>query len=458
MSSDNPLLARLKSEADVRASTQKRLKREGVLNEGMRLQKLQDDTAMNPSPMLGVVPNYHDLSQMLNEMSANDRDYKHEQERAIHLLIPLCNQNSTVAQSLVRQMTPDEVFYFGELSEQFFRYLKTHIGGRSLANATFLSLLRGFLKTTIAERKNQIAQSSSAPASMRSAFQANEEQTDPLSRNLESEFERQQDEYIEATPIKESPVVARATVTVSKDKMVLALYNVQQTADSAVKAAMIEDFNSFGTTKSGKSVNFSKTGLNSTGVANLRLLYEKYCPQPVDVEQSNSKLSGKGLLPRVRGQPRQLRGRGATDVILPGGKYYLVVPMLKKGILECKYTTTNQPKIKQLQVSRATADVIGDIATDTFKGRLYQSLSENEKMDVQYFLSMTNLDDTYEVERDAIDKLYNHFEVLSGQCNAGNNSDKVASELRAITKKLMQYKRIPKAHGLMIIDTLSDRR
>ena len=178
---------------------------------------------------------------------------------------------------------------------------------------------------------------------------------------------------------------------------------------------------------------------------------------------NNYRYLGNGINPAPR--PRVIVGRGIAVKETPSykeyGKYAIHIPQLEQqDILNIKYKSLGQvPKFKPFPVSDIFRDFILDLLENGKpNSRVYHQIAPEER---KVFEEMsigagvwnglglkrtTTSDDEEEAKR---------FELLKGEYLAGNNNQKVISELRRLVVKMMSDGRIRKAQGLELLMELS---
>lgn len=139
-------------------------------------------------------------------------------------------------------------------------------------------------------------------------------------------------------------------------------------------------------------------------------------------------------------------------------KYFLNEKLLRqRNILSVRYHSSNRYKIPHMLVSDHVKDAILQLmkngkVEDT---QLVEAIA-NHKRDsavFQKFLHVFNREvDNF---RDtSLRELYENYNVLRGEIEAGNSSKALKTQLRSVVMELMSLGQIPKRQGSMIIEQL----
>jgi len=173
--------------------------------------------------------------------------------------------------------------------------------------------------------------------------------------------------------------------------------------------------------------------------------------------------SGSGL--KKRTQKKLMIGKGIDvkpeedDVYIKLGKLQMSKPKFRSGIISLykvgSYSRPNNMVLrKNITVSENMKKFLSDfIKTQSIDNKLYYKLTGNEKNLIQKILKdagLMHVFDEADVEledgyiSDSDEKLVDAFDLISGQIQAGQNSDKVIKDLKVCSEKL--YKR-----GLMTV-------
>jgi len=143
------------------------------------------------------------------------------------------------------------------------------------------------------------------------------------------------------------------------------------------------------------------------------------------------------------------------------GKYVIHYPhLVSRNVLNIKYPSLGQvPNIKQKTISDDYKSLIMDI----FEGgklnhRLFNVLDDDEKEHFHCVCKGAGLLEYFKLKRGDTDKEkddIDRFNVLRGSFVAGNNSESVIRELRALIYKFIQEKRVTKNEGLGMLMELN---
>lgn len=170
----------------------------------------------------------------------------------------------------------------------------------------------------------------------------------------------------------------------------------------------------------------------------------------------------KASLPSVKNRisVKRLVGKGVEVAEQPRyrqfGKYVLHQPNLSNNVLNFKYPSLGSiPSIKPKTISDDYKDFIIDVLeTGRVNERVFDKLDDEEKSHFHKVCKGAGLLETFKMKRGETEEERNdldRFNLLKGSYVAGNDSEKVIRELRALISKFVQEGRITKNEGLQML-------
>jgi len=189
------------------------------------------------------------------------------------------------------------------------------------------------------------------------------------------------------------------------------------------------------------------------------------------IEQHSDEMEGMGLykmtrIPVRKGMVKKRKIGGgiavqSTPTYAEFGKYAIHLPQLhNKNTLNIKYKSLGAvPTLKPITIS----DDFKDFIIDTLERKSVneKALKKLPTHEISYFeraVAGAGLLETFKMKRSNTDeekKDLDRFTLLRGELIAGNNSDKLVKELRALIVKFLNTGRIHKAEGMNLLQELS---
>ncbi len=173
-------------------------------------------------------------------------------------------------------------------------------------------------------------------------------------------------------------------------------------------------------------------------------------------EIENSKLEGYGLRRRKivgRGLPKISRNPDKLE--LANGKFTIHLDKLRRNILSVTYSSCRAsiPSLKKEHISNDVKNVITDIVEGKYNANLFNKMKQDDQRIVSTFVRTIKIPDIDMTEFD--DAYQNHYEILLGQINSGQNNPAVKRELKEYILRAITEGLIPKAQGLTKLFELS---
>jgi hypothetical protein len=145
-------------------------------------------------------------------------------------------------------------------------------------------------------------------------------------------------------------------------------------------------------------------------------------------------------------------GNGINDC-----KYFVDQNMLDKNKLCIKYKSTNNYKMKPIDISTDLSNVVKDILDDRFShtNRDYNRLNQKEKQILSLFIQKMKLESNVKLPDNELAKMYNQWIILKDERSAGNDSVEVKNKLRQMTLTMLEIGKVSKSTAYNLLYELS---
>ena len=187
---------------------------------------------------------------------------------------------------------------------------------------------------------------------------------------------------------------------------------------------------------------------NDLEVIVLNLKYrEEIENQQIEGYGMRKKIYGRGLL-----QPKL--SRNTEKLKLNNGKFTIDLAKLRRNILSVSYSSCRAviPSLKKEHISNDVKNMITDIIEDKYNANLFNKMKQDDQRIISTFVRTTKQD----IDMTEFDKGYqNHYEILLGQINSGQNNPEIKRELKEYILRAITEGLIPKTQGLTKLFELS---
>ena len=192
--------------------------------------------------------------------------------------------------------------------------------------------------------------------------------------------------------------------------------------------------------------NYSKVGkLNSTDLDAFKKILD-------DAYQDKK---GAGIKPQKGKKGNIVFGKGSDEEAVTKSKLFVDPVLLAKNKLAIKYKSNKNMKLKSINISDSTKEVVKDIMLGRFNIKLYNLLTPDEKKHVILFSQEMGIQKDLGIKDTELESLYDEFQVQLGEINAGNDNKSLIKLARANCIKLMNLHRISKAEAYNLLYQLS---
>lgn len=137
------------------------------------------------------------------------------------------------------------------------------------------------------------------------------------------------------------------------------------------------------------------------------------------------------------------------------GHLYIDMNKMNDNILAIKYVKTGNKK-NEVQITDNTKAVLIQLINNKFNASSYEKLNENEKKIISFVNHIFKLVSKDILSNEPIEELYNKYQILKGQIEAGNNNPLILKNLKQILFELHKFKKINSAQLRNIIFELSN--
>jgi hypothetical protein len=160
-------------------------------------------------------------------------------------------------------------------------------------------------------------------------------------------------------------------------------------------------------------------------------------------------VEGKGM------RRKKIEGRGMNEklsrnpdkVELNNGKFIIDMEKLRKNILSVTYSSCRAtiPSLKKENVSNDVKNIITDIIEGKYNANLFNKMKPDDQRIVSTFVRTMKIPD---IDMREFDEAYNdHYQVLVGQVNSGQNNPIVKKELKQYILRAITEGLIPRSQG-----------
>jgi hypothetical protein len=165
---------------------------------------------------------------------------------------------------------------------------------------------------------------------------------------------------------------------------------------------------------------------------------------------------GKGLKRRkILGRGIPPKSRNPDKYELNNGKFTIDLEKLRRNILSVSYSSCRAsiPSLKKELISNDVKDIITDIINGNYNAKLFNKMKQDDQRLVSTFVRAVKIPD---IDMTEFDKAYqNHYEILLGEINSGNNNPSIKRELKEYILRAISEGLIPKSQGLTKLFELS---
>jgi uncharacterized protein YozE (UPF0346 family) len=158
------------------------------------------------------------------------------------------------------------------------------------------------------------------------------------------------------------------------------------------------------------------------------------------------KIYGRGIQPKLSRNPDKFK--------LNNGKFTIDLEKLRRNILSVSYSSCRAviPSLKKERISNDVKNMITDIIEDNYNANLFNKMKQDDQRIISTFARTTKQD----IDMSEFDKAYqNHYEILLGQINSGQNNPEIKRELKEYILRAITEGLIPKTQGLTKLFELS---
>ena len=136
------------------------------------------------------------------------------------------------------------------------------------------------------------------------------------------------------------------------------------------------------------------------------------------------KIYGRGILqPKLSRNPDKFK--------LNNGKFTIDLGKLRRNILSVSYSSCRAviPSLKKERISNDVKNMITDIIEDNYNANLFNKMKQDDQRIISTFIRTTKQD----IDMSEFDTAYqNHYEILLGQINSGQNNPEIKRELSVV--------------------------
>ena len=138
-------------------------------------------------------------------------------------------------------------------------------------------------------------------------------------------------------------------------------------------------------------------------------------------------------------------------------RYYINLSKLKMNRLSISYIKSRStlPAYRNLNITNDVRECLINIINKKFNRKEFQSLAYLDRQLIQEFVRKCKLEDV-NVDIESIEQDNRNFQILLGEFEAGNNSDKIILELKHYLKLMVLRKIITKAHAFEILFEINE--
>lgn len=172
-------------------------------------------------------------------------------------------------------------------------------------------------------------------------------------------------------------------------------------------------------------------------------------------EIENQQTEGYGMRKKIYGRGFQPKlSRNPEKFGLNNGKFTIDLGKLRRNILSVSYSSCRAviPSLKKEHISNDVKNMITDIIEDKYNANLFNKMKQDDQRIISTFVRTTKQD----IDMSEFDKAYqNHYEILLGQVNSGQNNPEIKRELKEYILRAITEGLIPKTQGLTKLFELS---
>jgi hypothetical protein len=159
-------------------------------------------------------------------------------------------------------------------------------------------------------------------------------------------------------------------------------------------------------------------------------------------------VEGKGLRRRrIEGRGIEKLSRNPDKVELNNGKFIIDMEKLRRNILSVTYASCRAtiPSLKKENISNDVKNIITDIIEGKYNANLFNKMKPDDQRIVSTFVRTMKIPD---IDMREFDEAYNdHYQVLVGQVNSGQNNPIVKKELKQYILRAITEGLIPRSQG-----------
>jgi hypothetical protein len=158
-------------------------------------------------------------------------------------------------------------------------------------------------------------------------------------------------------------------------------------------------------------------------------------------------IEGKGLRRKIVGRGIEKLSRNPDKVELNNGKFVIDMEKLRRNILSVTYASCRAtiPSLKKENISNDVKNIITDIIEGKYNANLFNKMKPDDQRIVSTFVRTMKIPD---IDMREFDEAYNdHYQVLVGQVNSGQNNPIVKKELKQYILRAITEGLIPRSQG-----------
>jgi hypothetical protein len=159
-------------------------------------------------------------------------------------------------------------------------------------------------------------------------------------------------------------------------------------------------------------------------------------------------VEGRGMRrKKIEGRGIEKLSRNPDKVELNNGKFIIDMEKLRRNILSVTYASCRAtiPSLKKENISNDVKNIITDIIEGKYNANLFNKMKPDDQRIVSTFVRTMKIPD---IDMREFDEAYNdHYQVLVGQVNSGQNNPIVKKELKQYILRAITEGLIPRSQG-----------